>query len=100
MAGKPRESHLNAEINEKEDMTLAVQRREVTIKNLEQELEKKDIEIGKLKERIQELETQFGECQMEVKKNRIYREILEENVRLKKAGFPGRTGDMRVSGKM
>lgn len=92
---KPRESYLNAHSREKDDLESAVKRRDVTIKNLEQELEKSEIEIGKLKERIQELEEQFSECQMEVKKSRMYREILEENIRLKKASFPGRMGNIR-----
>ncbi len=76
---------------EKIDMEFTIQRREVTIKNLEQELENRDVEISKLKERLKELEGLYEESQIELKKNRVYREILEENVRLRKVEFPGRT---------
>ncbi len=87
---KPREGYLEAHQQEKKDLEFAVQRREVTIKNLEQELEKRDVEIGKLKERLKELEGQNDEFLNELKKNRVYREILEENLRLRKAAFSGK----------
>ncbi|VVB89866.1 Archaeal flagella protein [uncultured archaeon] len=83
----PRESYLEAHRIEKNELELAVHRREVTIKNLEEELIKKDIEIGKHKETIRELEYQLNEYKEEDNKNRIYRGILEENVRLKKLDF-------------
>jgi len=83
----PRESYIESHRLEKNELEFAVQRREVTITNLEVELEKKDLEIGKLKEIIQELEYQLNETRDEIKKNRIYKGILEENIRLKKADF-------------
>jgi archaellum component FlaD/FlaE len=83
----PREGYIEAHRLEKNELEFVVKRREVTIKNLEQELEKKDIEINRLKEIIPELEYQLNEKVDEVKKNRIYRGILEENIRLKKIDF-------------
>jgi len=81
----PREGYIESHRLEKEDLEFAVQRREVTIRNLEVELEKKDVEINKLKENIQELEYQLNETRDEVKNHRIYRGVLEENIRLKQA---------------
>lgn len=83
----PREGYIEAHRREKNELEIAVQRREVTIKNLEDELAKKDLEINKLKEIIQEIEYQLNEKVDEVKKNRIYRGILEENIRLRKVKF-------------
>ncbi len=83
----PRESYIESNRLEKDELEFAVQRREVTITNLEDELEKKDLEIGKLKEIIQELEYQLNEYLDEIKKNRIYKGVLEENIRLKKVDF-------------
>lgn len=79
----PREGYIESHRLEKEDLEFAVQRREVTIRNLEVEIEKKDVEISKLKENIQELEYQLNESRDEVKNHRIYRGVLEENIRLK-----------------
>lgn len=79
----PREGYIESHRLEKEDLEFAVQRREVTIRNLETELEKKDAEINKLKEILQELEYQLNETRDEVKNHRIYRGVLEENIRLK-----------------
>lgn len=83
----PRESYIESHRLEKNELEFAVQRREVTINNLEAELEKKDLEMSKLKEIIQELEYQLNEKQDEIKKNRIYRGVLEENIRLRKVDF-------------
>ena len=82
---KPRESYLEANKLIKDDMEFTIQRREVTIKNLEDELEKKDEELGRLKEKIKEVEGLYEESQTELKKNRMYMEILEENLKLRKA---------------
>ncbi len=79
----PREGYIESNRLEKEDLQFAVQRREVTIRNLEVELEKKEVEINKLKENIQELEYHLNETRDEVKHHRIYRGVLEENMRLK-----------------
>jgi len=80
----PREGYIESHRLEKEELEFAVQRREVTIWNLEAELEKNEGEISKLKEIIQELEYHLNESMDEVKKLTIYRGILEENIRLKK----------------
>ncbi|HLB70917.1 MAG TPA: FlaD/FlaE family flagellar protein [Candidatus Methanoperedens sp.] len=85
-----RNGYLEAHQKEKEDLEFTLHRHEITIKNLEQELEKRDTEIGKLKARNQELEKQNDEYQNELKKNRIYREVLEENIRLRKAAVSKR----------
>src|SRR3972149_2886482 len=85
-----RNGHLEAHQKEKEDLELTLHRHEIAIKNLEQELEKRDTEIGKLKAIIQELEKQNYEYQNELKKNRIYREVLDENIRLRKAAVSKR----------
>jgi len=81
----PREGYIESHRLEKEDLEFAVQRREVTIRNLEAELEKKDVEISKLKEIMLELEYQLNETKDEVKNHRIYRGLLEENIRLKQS---------------
>jgi len=83
----PRDGYIEAHRIEKNELEFAVQRHDVTIKNLEQELGKRDIEINKLKEIIQDLEYQLNENRDELKKNRIYRGILEENIRLRKIDF-------------
>ncbi len=70
---------------EKKKMEVTIHRREVTINNLEQELENRDIETGRLKERICELEVELEKCQKEVMRNKIYMEILDQNIKLKKA---------------
>ncbi len=81
----PRESYLEANKLLKDDMEFTIQRREVTIKNLEDELEKKDEELDKLRKKIKEIESLYEESQIELKKNRIYKKILEENLKLRKA---------------
>ncbi len=70
---------------ERKKIEFTLHRREVTIKNLEQELKERDIEIGKLNERIVELEAELTECQKEIMRNRIYMEILDQNIRIRKA---------------
>lgn len=80
-----RNGYLEVHQKEKEDLEFTLHRREITIRNLEQELEKRDTEIGKLKTMIHELEKQNDEYLNELKKNRIYREVLDENIRLRKA---------------
>jgi hypothetical protein len=69
---------------EKQKMEVRIHRREVTINNLEQELEENYAEIGKLKERIRELEKALDESSMELKRNKIYMEIMDQNIRIKK----------------
>lgn len=83
----PREGYIESHRLEKEEFEFAVQRSEVTIRNLESELEKKDVEISRLKENMQELEYQLNESMDELKKLRIYRGILEENITLKNVEF-------------
>jgi len=69
---------------EKQKMEVRIHRREVTINNLEQELEENYAEIGKLKERIRELEKALDESGKELKRNKIYMEIMDQNIRIKK----------------
>ncbi len=70
---------------EKKKLEFEVHRREVAIDNLEQALEEKDEEINKLKKMMQELELQLDECQKEIKKNKIFVDLLDQNARLRKA---------------
>lgn len=69
---------------EKQKMEVRIHRREVTINNLEQELEENYAEIGKLKERIRELEKALDESGKELKRNKIYMEIMDQNIRIKR----------------
>jgi hypothetical protein len=78
---------------EKKKMEFMVHRREVTINILEQELEEKSLETGELKRRILELESELGECQKEIMRNRIYMEILDQNISLKNTGFKETKGN-------
>src|SRR4030067_1979642 len=73
---------------EKKKMEISIHRREVTINNLEQELEEKYAEIDNLKEKIRELETAFEENRKELRKNNMYRDLMDQNIRLKKAIRP------------
>ncbi len=75
---------------EKNKMEFAIHRREVTITNLENELKDKDAQIGELKEKITELVLQLDGCHKELQKDRIYRGILDQNIRLKSAVFRGK----------
>ena len=80
---------------EKKKFEFALHRREVTISNLEQELEEKNTEIDMLKERIRELEEQLDDYRRNIERNKIYMEIFDQNSRLKRASF----ADKRGSGK-
>jgi len=71
-------------------MEISIHRREVTINNLEQELEEKYAEIRGLKERIKELEKALLENQNEMMRKKIFMEIMDQNLRLKKAGRSGK----------
>lgn len=82
---RPREGYLEAHRKETEDKNRELLRRDVTIKNLEQELQKRNEEIDKLNEMIQDLREQLDMTIFEVKKNQMYRGILKENLRLKKS---------------
>lgn len=84
---RPREGYLEAHRMEKDELEQAVARRDVTIKNLEQELEKKELEINRLNEKIGEMGLEIEDCKDEVRKNKIYKGILEENIRLKGIDF-------------
>ncbi|MCZ7358270.1 MAG: hypothetical protein O8C66_06260 [Candidatus Methanoperedens sp.] len=81
---KPRAGYLEGNRSKKGKMAYTIQRQEVTIKNLEQELEKKDIEMETLGEKLQELEQQLDEARKAVKKDLIFRGIMDENIRLSK----------------
>jgi len=75
---------------EKKKMQISIHRREVTINNLEQELEEKYMQIGELKERIRELENAFEEARKELMRNKIYMDIMDQNTRLRKVVRGGR----------
>ncbi|VVB87757.1 Archaeal flagella protein [uncultured archaeon] len=79
------EGDLEGNIKEKVKMIQIIERKDVTIKNLEKELEKKDISIRELGEKIRELEQQLDETGKEIKKSMIFRGILQENMKLAKA---------------
>ena len=84
---KPREGYIEAHRIEREELEQAVARRDVTIRNLEQELEKKEGEIKGLNERIDGMGLELEDCMDEIRKNRVYKGILEENIRVKMIGF-------------
>jgi len=69
---------------EKKKMEFNIHRREVTISNLEKELDEKYTEIEALNERIRELEAQLLESNKELMRNKIYMEIMDQNIRIKK----------------
>jgi len=69
---------------EKKKMEFNIHRREVTISNLEKELEEKYEEIETLNRRIFELETELLERNKELMRNKIYMEIMDQNIRIKK----------------
>lgn len=76
---------------EKKKMEISIHRREVTINNLEQELEEKYSEIGELKEKIRELEKALLESREELMRKKIFMEIMDQNIRLKKAVRGGKS---------
>ncbi len=68
---------------EKKKMEMKLHRSEVTIINLEQELEEKYSEIQKLKERVHELETELEKKEEEIMRHDIFRNILDDNITLR-----------------
>jgi len=70
---------------EKKKMEFNIHRREVTISNLEKELDEKYTEIEALNKRMRELEAQLLESNKELMRNKIYMEIMDQNIRIKKA---------------
>lgn len=69
---------------EKKKMQARMHRRDVTIINLEQELDEKYSEIKVLNERIEELERSLDENNKELNRYKIFMEIMDQNARLKK----------------
>ena len=69
---------------EKKKMEFNIHRREVTISNLEKELDEKYTEIEKLNVRIRELEDELLESNKESMRNKIYMELMDQNIRIKK----------------
>ncbi|NJD78095.1 MAG: hypothetical protein FIB08_13555 [Candidatus Methanoperedens sp.] len=82
---KPKASFQPVHPVEKKKMEFMIHRREVTIDNLEQELEEKDVEIGGLKERINELEQELDECRRELMRSKIFMGIFDQNTKLRQA---------------
>jgi len=70
---------------EKTKMEFNIHRREVTINNLEEELDEKYTQIEKLNIRIRGLENELLESNKELMKNKIYKELMDQNIRIKKA---------------
>lgn len=69
---------------EKKKMEFNIHRREVTISNLEKELDEKYTEIETLNERIRKLENELLESNKESMRNKIYMELMDQNIRIKK----------------
>ncbi len=69
---------------EKNKMEFNLHRREVTISNLEKELDEKYSEIETLNVRIRELEAELLESNKEIMINKIYMELMDQNIRIKK----------------
>lgn len=69
---------------EKKKMEFNIHRREVTISNLEKELDEKNAEIETRNVRISELEDQLLESNKELMRNKIFMEIMDQNIRIKK----------------
>ena len=69
---------------EKKKMEFNIHRREVTISNLEEELDEKYSQIEKLNFRISELEKELLKSNKELMRNKIYMEIMDQNIRIKK----------------
>ena len=69
---------------EKKKMEFNIHRREVTISNLENELDDKYKQIEILNERIRDLEAKLLESNKELMRNKIYMEIMDQNIRIKK----------------
>jgi predicted RNase H-like nuclease (RuvC/YqgF family) len=69
---------------EKKKMEFNIHRREVTISNLEKELDEKYTQIEKLNVRIHELENELLESNKELMRNKIYMELMDQNIRIKK----------------
>jgi uncharacterized coiled-coil protein SlyX len=70
---------------EKKKMEFNIHRREITISNLEKELDEKYTEIETLNERIRALEDELLESNKESMRNKIYMELMDQNIRIKKA---------------
>src|SRR5659263_20912 len=69
---------------EKKKMEFNIHRREVTISNLEEELDEKYSQIEKLNFRISELEKELLKSNKELMRNKNYMEIMDQNIRIKK----------------
>jgi len=75
---------------EKKKMEISIHRREVTINNLEQELEEKYTRISELNKRIMELENALIDSQAEMMRKKIFMEIMNLNIKVKKAVRSGK----------
>lgn len=81
---RPRAGYMEAQRRESDRMKVLIHRREVTIKNLERELEDKDLEVRRLEKKITSLEDRIAKYSTEDRKNKIYRKVLGENIKLRK----------------
>lgn len=69
---------------EKKKMEFNIHRRDIIISNLEKELDEKCAQIETLNFRIRELENELLESNKELMRNKIYMEIMDQNIRIKK----------------
>jgi len=69
---------------EKKKMEFNIHRREVTINNLEKELDEKYAHIETLNIKILKLENELLKSNEELMKNKIYMKIMDQNIRIKK----------------
>lgn len=70
---------------EKKKMEFNIHRRDVIINNLEKDLDERYSEIKKLNEKIQELENDILDLKNERMLDRMYLDLMNQNLRLKKA---------------
>ena len=82
---------------EKKKMEFNIHRRDVIINNLEKDLDERYSEIKKLNEKIQELENDILDLRNERMLDRMYLDLMNQNLRLKKAMRRDKTGKQKRS---
>lgn len=93
---KPPE-HMHPE--EKKKMEFNIHRRDAVINNLEKQLDEKYEEIRKLNEKIRELENDLIDMKNERMLDKIYIDLMNQNLRLKKAMRIGKNARKKPSKK-
>ena len=69
---------------EKKKMEFNIHRRDIIISNLEKELDEKCAEIETLNFKIRDLENELLESNKESMRNKLYLELMDQNIRIKK----------------